>query len=224
MKIKDIFDSAENGTLTYEEFEKAAQSGKAKFADIGEGQYVSKHKYDSEIETLNEQIKQLNETVATREGDLQNLQQKLEDAGNDASRLTSVLNEFDTLKTKYDSDMKAYQDKLSQQSYKFAVKEFANTKKFTSNAAKRDFVQAMESKGLQMDKDTILGAEDFAKAYAEENADAFVVENPDPVDPPKPTPTFIQPTPGGQPPIDQTGGFASAFHFTGVRPIPEENS
>lgn len=224
MTIKEIFDAAEDGKLTYEQFQEFAKSNKAKFADISEGNYVSKKKYEDEIEGLNDRINTLNETIETRNSDLEHLQQQLEEAGNDVDRLGETLDAFSELQTKYDADTKAYQDKLSQQAYQFAVKEFANTKKFTSNAARRDFIQAMESKGLQMDKDTILGAEDFVKAYAADNSDAFVEDKIDPPEPSKPTATFVQPTPGGTPPVDPTGGFANAFHFTGVREIPSNNT
>ena len=42
MNIKEIFDKAENGTLTFEQFEALAKDNKAKFADLSEGNYVSK--------------------------------------------------------------------------------------------------------------------------------------------------------------------------------------
>ena len=117
------------------------------------------------------------------------------------------------MQTKYKDDIAAYKSKLEKQSYEYAVKDFANSKKFTSKAAKRDFVNSMMAKELKMDNDTILGAEDFVNAYASENADAFVVENPTP----KPSPQFVNSTPGNTPPDpNNTNGFK--FNFTGVRP------
>lgn len=192
MKIKEIFDSIEGGSLTYEQFMEAAKAGNAKFADVSEGTYVSKRKYEDDINGLNEQLTSLKETISTRDTDLANLQQQLESAGNDATRLGETLDAFSELQTKYEADTKAYQDKLAKQAYHFAVKDFANTKKFTSNAAKRDFIQAMESKGLQMENDVLLGAEDFVKAYSVDNADAFVVDEP-PIE--APLPKFVETTP-----------------------------
>ena len=192
MTIKEIFDSAEDGTLTYEKFMEVSKAGNAKFADISEGKYVSKRKYDDDISGLNEQLDSLNETIKTRDTDLASLQEKLESAGNDADKLGETLDAFSELQSKYEADTKAYQDKLAQQAYNFAVKDFANTKKFTSNAAKRDFIQAMTSKGLQMENDIILGAEDFVKAYSVNNADAFAVDEPTPT---TPLPTFVETTP-----------------------------
>ena len=44
--ITDFFDKAENGTLTYEQFEAMSKESGAKFADLSDGKYVSKSKYD----------------------------------------------------------------------------------------------------------------------------------------------------------------------------------
>ena len=59
MKIKEIFSKAENGALTYEQFEEFAKAEKANFADLSEGNYVSKHKYDSDLSAKDSQIETL---------------------------------------------------------------------------------------------------------------------------------------------------------------------
>lgn len=222
MNIKELFEKSENGVLTYEQFEAAAKEGGAKFADLSEGKYVSKSKYDSdikakdtEVETLTGRIDDLNTTIATRDTDLADLQRQIELAGEDASKIADLNNSLTTLQSKYEDDVKNYQNKLAQQSYEFAVKEFANTQKFTSQAAKRDFVNTMLAKNLQMEDGKILGRDDFVEKYSLDNADAFVVDNPNPTPEPtpEPLPTFVAPTPGSQPPADN--GFN--FNFTGVR-------
>ena len=245
MNIKEIFAKAEteDGKLTFEEFEKLAKDGGAKFADLSEGKYVSKAKYeddlkakDADIEakegekaTLNEQIEALNGTISTRDEDLANLQKQLAEAGEDATKLAELNNSFTALQSKYDADIRGYQEKMQQQQYEFAVREFANTKNFTSNAAKRDFVNSMLKKQLSMEDGKILGREDFVEKYAEDNADAFVVEKepepivePEPIaepepepTPSEPIPTFVGSTPGPEPESTE-GGFG--FNFIGVRP------
>ena len=229
--IKDIFEGAENGTLTYDQFEATMKEKGAKFADLSDGKYVSKSKYDADlkakdtaIETADEQIKTLNETIATRDTDLGNLQKKLEEVGQDATKLAEAQAQLTGLQQKYDDEVKSYQTKMQQQAYEFAVKDFASTKKFTSNAAKRDFIQSMIARGLQMEGDKILGREDFVEKYASENEDAFAVEAPEPVaeptpqpepEPaPAPLPQFVAPTPGPEPGASDTGFH---FDFTGVR-------
>ena len=226
MNIKELFDKAENGTLTYEQLMAAA--GDAKFVDLSEGKYVSKSKYDSDLrakdtqmEGLNSQITALNETIATRDADLAGLQTQLTEAGQDAAKLSDLTAQFTSLQQKYETDTQNYQNQMKQQAYEFAVREFANTKKFTSNAAKRDFTQAMIAKGLQMEGDKLIGGEDFVSIYSAENADAFVVDvpaptpAPTPAPAPAPVPEIIAPTPGPAPDGGNDGGFS--FNFSRLR-------
>lgn len=227
MNIKELFEkSAENGSMTYEQFEAAAKASNAKFADLNEGNYVSKSKYTSDLAAKDDQIKTLNDTISTRDTDMTNLKTKLEAAGADANKLATLTNDFTALQSKYAEDTKNYEAKLNKQAYEFAVREHANTKKFTSEAAKREYIRTMSAEDLKLKDGVIIGAEDFDKLYTEKNNDSFVVENPDP-NPPSPAapaaplPQFVAPTSSGnQPP--ESNAFAAAFNFAGVRPIPKE--
>lgn len=221
LDLKALFN---NNSLTYEQFEAAVNNAKYKLVDLNEGLYVSKKKYEDDLASKDNQITTLNDTVSKRDKDLKDLQTKIAEAGNDAEKITSLTNDLTKLQEQYKADKKNYETQLNKQAYEFAVKEFAGNKKFTSNAAKRDFIQSMISKELKMEKGTILGAEDFVTAYSADNADAFVKEDPKPTDP-KPTdvkPTFVNPTPGANPtPPDNSNDFFKAFNFTGVRPIEQ---
>ena len=192
------------------------KANKVKFVDLNEGKYVSKSKYDDDLAAKDKQLETLNETISSRDGDLEDLKQQLLNAGTDAEKLSTISADMQKLQDQYADDVKSYEEKLRKQAYEFAVKEFASTKKFSSNAAKRDFIQSMIAKELKMDNDSILGAEDFVTAYSANNEDAFIVEAPTPT-PEPPKPTFVSPTPGGNPaPID-SNAFANAFAFSGVR-------
>lgn len=180
MNLKELFDKAENGTLTFEQLEAAMKEAGAKFVDLNEGNYVSKRKYEDELSAKDKAIEDLNGTISTRDTDLADLQKKLEEAGTDATKLSELSGQLDTMKGQYEADVKAYKEQLKKQAYEFAVKEFAATKNFTSNAAKRDFINSMIAKDLKMEKDSILGADDFVTAYSQDNADAFVVESKEP--------------------------------------------
>jgi hypothetical protein len=193
MTIKEIFSKAEGGTLTFEQFEELAKD--AKFADLSLGEYVSKKKYEDELSGKDKQIETLNGTIKTREADLKALNEQLENAGEDKTALDDLNNKMKELQSKYDTDTKAYKAQLAQQSYEFAVKEFANTKEFSSDAAKRDFIRQFEDAKLKMDGDTILGADDFLAKYREANENAFVVKSePAPQPEPDEAPKFVAPT------------------------------
>lgn len=210
--IKKLFEGTEG--LTYEGFMAKANEAGIKFANLAEGKYVSKQKYDDDISAKDTQIADLNTTISTRDTDLADIKSQLEQAGVDQTKLTQLTADMTALQTKYNDDVKSYKAKLSKQAYEFAVREFANGKKFTSNAAKRDFVNSMIAKDLKMDNGKILGADDFVTSYSTDNADAFVVDNPDP-EPGKGKPTFVNPT-GGADPTKGDNGFT--FNFAGVRP------
>lgn len=223
MELKKVFESAENGTLTWEQFEEVAKKAGAKFVDLSDGGYVSSHKYNDDLAAKTKEIETLNGTITTRDTDLSELKKQLEAAGADASKLQEATASLAALQTKYDGDMKSYKEQLKKQAYEFAVKEYANTQKFTSTAAKNYFIQSMIAKELKMEKDKILGADDFVTAYKVDNSDSFVTEPETPPEGAAPediTPHFVHPTQqstgGGQ---DPTGGFH--FNFTGVRPMPE---
>lgn len=187
MTVKEIFDKAENGTLTWEQFQVAM--GTAKFVDLTEGQYVSKQKYDDDVSTRDTQITTLNTTIQTRDQDLATLQQTIKDAG-DIDALKQASQDLADLRQKYDTETKQYQKQLKQQAYEFAVTEYVNGQKFTSKAAKNDFRNQMIAKKLQFEDGKLIGADDFKAIYAQGDPDAFVVENPAPA----PVPTFVQPT------------------------------
>lgn len=188
MNIKEIFEKAtsENKALTYEEFEALAKQSNAKYVDLAEGNYVGKQKYSDDIAAKDVEIGSLKETIGTRDTDLANLQEQLANAGTDSVKLDELTTQLTTLQTKYTQDTEALQTKLSAQAYEFAVRDFANSQKFSSNAAKRDFERSMMDKKLPMENGTILGASDYMKEYAKANKDAFVVEQ----KPATPPPTF----------------------------------
>lgn len=221
MTIKELFDKAENGTLTFTQFEELAKANNAKFADLSTGAYVSKDKFDNEVTSKDNQISTLNETIKSRDKDLKDLKAQLTEAGTDSEKLAELQTQFGNLQTQYKNDTDNYKSQLSKQAYEFAVKDFANSKKFSSNAAKRDFINSMIAKELKMEGDKILGADDFVTAYSTDNADAFVVEKQEPEQPSQPKPQFSQSVnPNMQQQQQPAGDNPFGFHFAQVRPKP----
>jgi hypothetical protein len=200
MTIKEIFDKStnEDKTLTYDEFDAIMRGAKAKFTDLSEGKYVDKQKYEDDLAKKDTEISTLNDTIKTRDTDLGTLKEQLANAGSDANKLEELTNSFTALQTKYDEDTKALNDKLSAQSYEFAVRDFASGQKFTSAAARKMFELEMINKKLPMEDGKIMGADDFVKVYAKTNADSFVQKATTPPANPNPAPPqFAGPTPGG---------------------------
>lgn len=182
----------ENGAVTWDQFAKGVKDKGLKIADLSEDNYVSKQKYDNDVHTKDTQIETLNKNIKTRDDDLEDLKNQLEAAGNDKVKLKELTGKFNTLQTDYNTAKTDYEGKLQKQRYEFAVKEFAHTQTFTSAAAKREFIRSMTENELNMDNETILGANDFLEKYKKENADSFATDNDDK------KPKFAEKSGGGQ--------------------------
>lgn len=191
MNIKEIFEKAtsENKSLTFEEFEALAKEGKAKFADLSEGNYVARQKYDDDLAKKDTEIGSLNDTLTSLNTDVGNLKTQLQAAGEDSSKLEELNNSLQSLQTKYDADTKSLQEKLSSQAYEFAVRDFASNQKFSSKAARKEFERQMIQKNLPMENGNIMGAGDWLKEYMKDNKDSFVADAPA-TPPTEPKPQF----------------------------------
>ena len=146
--LKELFGEE---ALTWEQFSEAVTSKGFKVADLSKGNYVSKKKFDDEIKTRDTTISELNSTISVRDNDIEDLKQKLETGGQDnETKVKELLTQISTLQSQYESDKSELETKLSKQAYEFAVRDFANSQKFTSTAAKRDFEREMISADLKM--------------------------------------------------------------------------
>lgn len=212
--LKELF--GEN-SLTFEQFSQAVTAKGYKLADLSTGNYVSKHKYEDELSAKNSALEDLKGQIKTRDNDIKSLQTQLQGDADNATKVADLTKQLETLRGDYDTAKKDYEARLGKQSYEFAVSEYANGLKFTSEAAKRDFKREMIAENLKMKNGNIIGADDFMNVYKEANEDSFVVE---PVVEKPPVqgqgkPIFVQPTP---PQVDtKANPFAEAFSFTGVR-------
>ena len=171
----------------------AGQPDKTKhvrFADLSEGGYVSVDKYNSQVNGLNQQVKDLQGQLTQRDTDISDLQGKLTAAQADATKLADVQTQLTGLQAKYTKDQQDWAAKTAKQRKEFMVREKANDLKFTSAAAKRDFLGQANGKDFQLDGDTLMGYEDFLAKYKAENPGALAEEAPPAPapanDPPKP--------------------------------------
>ena len=129
-----------------------------------------------------------NTDIAQRDTDLATLQEKLKNAGADANKLSNLQTDFDTLQQTYNTAKADYEKQLAEQAYDFAIKENSAKLKFSSNSAKKAFMSDLKAKNLSMENGKILGFDDFVNAYKEQDAGAFITDNPSPKnDEPKPS-------------------------------------
>lgn len=198
----------------------AGQTDKTKqirFADLSEGRYVSVDRFNSQRDTLNQQITDLTEQITQRDNDLADLNTRLTAAQNDAAELENVRGQVTSLQEQYNADKQDWENKLAEQKYTSAVRERSSAIRFSSPAAQRDFIRSVTEKKLQMDGDTLLGYDDFLTKYAADNPGAIVTE-PEPDDGQTPPPTITLPT--TKPGAGEKSVFG--FHFGGVRPHSDD--
>ena len=207
MKLSEIL-SPELYAQVQAEIDKvnAGQTDKTKhvrFADLSEGGYVSVDKFNAQVNGLNQQVKDLQGQLASRDTDITGLQEKLTAATADATKLAEVQQQLTGLQAKYTKDQKDWETKTTKQRKEFMVRERANGLKFSSEAAKRDFLGQANVKDFQLDGETLIGYNEFFDKYKAENPTAFVEEkpaDPPPADPPAPKPNIVLPgNSGGTP-------------------------
>lgn len=173
--LKNLFGNNEDGTpkaLTAEELVAAIEANKdISVVDLKAGGYISQAKYDR--------------IVTEKDG----LQTQLTEASNklksfqseDGKTIEDIRKEAADWKTKYDTDTKALQDKLSAQERSHLIDQYLSGFEFTSSLAKKSLKDLMAgAKELSVKDGALIGADDLMKGYKETYADAFKqAENPD---------------------------------------------
>ena len=114
-------------------------------------------------------------------------------------------------KEKHDSAVKDFESKIAAKEYEFAIKEYANQFKFTSDRVKNSIVNDLMAKEFKFEEGKLLGADDYMNQLRESEPSSFVSE-----DPREPTPEFSKTLGVGGPSEGPTFGFADMF--AGVRP------
>ena len=186
--LKALFNG---GALTYDQLLAAVTEAKLNVVNIADGSYIAKTKFDDKVAALNQQVKDLQDQVSQRDTDLSNLNEQLTAAQADAGKLPEVQSSLTGLQSKYEADKQAWEHKNAQQDYEFMIRERANGLKFTSAAAKRDFVREATGKEFKVDGESLLGYDEFVTKYKADNPGAVVEDKP--AAPPT-QPTIVVPT------------------------------
>lgn len=185
-QVQAAIDKANEGKTDKKDF--------VRFADLSEGGYVSVDRFNSQVNTLTQQVSGLQGQISQRDIDITGLQEQLAATQGDAAKLAEVQSQLSTLQQNYATAQQEWEANNAKQRKEFMVRERANGLQFTSAAAKRDFLRQANGKDFKLDGDTLMGYEDFLTRYRDENPGAFVVEKPaDPEPPADPKPTIVLP-------------------------------
>lgn len=196
----------------------AAQPDKTKhvrLVDLSEGGYVNKDKFDAKVNGLSQQVSDLQGQISQRDTDIANLQTQLSSNADAAGQLTSAQEALTNLQTKYNDEKVLWEQKNAQQAYDFAIRERANALKFSSNAAKKEFIREAIAAKFTQDGETLVGYNDFVESYKKNDPTAFAAEE----SPKEPQggepPVIVLPAGKGGDPAEKS---IFGFNFGGVRP------
>lgn len=114
--------------------------------------------------------------------------------------------------TKYNTDTQKLKDQLAAEQYGYSVKDAVSGLKFSSTAAKNQFVSDLTAKKLPLQEGKLLGLDDYVKAYKEQDPGAFVPENEEK------TPIAVKGG-GGGPNLGEDAALRAAF---GLAPAKKE--
>lgn len=211
-----------------------------RFADLSEGKYVDKEKYD------------------TKATELSGVKKQLEDANKEIQSykdmdIEGVKKSAKEWEDKYNTDTQELKDQLEQQERSHQTDRYLDTVGLKPGAMYRDFVKkAFEAKEFKLDGEKFLGADDFIAGLKKDPdyKDAFVQDNPDgggaapnqdqtgtlpggapgtipgttlPGEPAKPLPQFATGTSAAGAGAQNTNPFLN-FGFTEVRPHPNSSN
>lgn len=130
---------------------------------INDGTYISKAKFDSLNETkkdLENQLKETNDKMQElSKVDTEDLKQQIVD-----------------LQKKYEEDTKALNSKYEAREYDIKLNDYAKDLKFSSNSARKSFMNDLKAKELKFEEDKLVGFDDFVNSYKENDPTAFIEE------------------------------------------------
>lgn len=130
---------------------------------INDGTYIPKAKFDN----LNEQKK-----------DLENQLKETNDKMQELSKVDTeeLKKQIVDLQKKYEEDTKELNNKYEAREYDIKLNDYAKDLKFSSNSARKSFMNDLKAKELKFEDDKLVGFDDFVSSYKENDPTAFVEE------------------------------------------------
>lgn len=147
---------------------------------VGE-ENLPKELIDSIMAEYGKSFKDKDEKIQSLTTEKEGLSTQLSDMNKKVKELSSVdadklKEEIQNLNTKYETDTKALNDKLTKQNYDFTIKELSSGLKFSSESAKKAFLADLSAKDLKIEDGKVLEFDDFVKSYKESDPNAFEKE------------------------------------------------
>lgn len=162
----DLYTQVETKINAYNEQNKEKE---IKIANLGNGDYVSKNKYDAlQIDLQNQK-----ELLKTANAEIDSYK---------SMNIEAIQKSANDYKSKYEQAEKDYQAKLVEMEYNNKLDKYVDNLKLKNDIYRNAVVSKIKEKQLKFDGDTLIGGEEIVKGFKEKYKDAF--------DETKPLPTF----------------------------------
>lgn len=144
---------------------------------------LSKEVIDEIMKQYGTSVQEKDKQIETLKTEKDGINKQLEDANNkiqsfkdiDVDNLNTQIKEWET---KYNQDTENLKNELSKKDYDYKLKDLISTIKFSSNGAKRAFLEDLKNQELKFDdKGTLVGFDDFKKSYEETDPNIFMKES-----------------------------------------------
>lgn len=137
-----------------------------RYADLSEGNYVSKEKYQT-LETrangLQTQLSEANTTIESyKDMDIDGIKESAKN-----------------WETKYNTDTQALQTQIASQQKEFAAERFMDTQKIRSPLSRKAIMQEFLAQNLEFKDGTFKGADEYMKGVKEKYPDEFEADEPE---------------------------------------------
>lgn len=131
--------------------------------------------YGTSVQAKDQEI----ETLKTEKTGLSN---QLKDANDkikgfadvDINQLKQSITDWET---KYNTDTENLKKEISAKDYEFKLNDITKDLQFSSNGAKKAFMEDLKAKALKLEGDKLIGYTEFLKSYKESDPDAFKKED-----------------------------------------------
>ena len=123
---------------------------------------------DQEIDTL----KTEKEGLSTQLKDANDKIKSFADV--DVDKLKQEITDWET---KYNTDTENLKNEISKKDYDFKLNDVVKDLQFSSNGARKAFIEDLRAKDLKFEDDKLIGYNEFLKSYKENDPDAFKKED-----------------------------------------------
>lgn len=127
-------------------------------------------------------VKAKDQSIETLTTEKNGLSQQLKEANDkikgfaeiDVDKLKQEISDWET---KYNTDTENLKNEISKKDYDFKLNDVVKDLQFSSNGAKKSFMEDLKAKALKFEDDKLIGYNEFLKSYKENDPDAFKKED-----------------------------------------------